>query len=132
LGLLDETEVEAIPDAQPLGDSAPPSLGHDPVTGEVRQPETPKLPQAFVVHLINGKARIRKNAAEWRKDMLGGIAHFGEGEDLARFEDANAASMAELEAVAPNEVAEVRRAFDARLRGNDRDLNDSVEDIGRG
>jgi phage recombination protein Bet len=86
----------------------------------------------FVVHLINGKSRTRKNAAEWKKDMLGGIAHFEDSEDLARFEAENIDNMAALDAVAPGEVGEVRRAFDARLRGNDRDLNDSVEDIGRG
>jgi hypothetical protein len=129
LGWLDESEADSIPGAVPV----------DPDTGEVKTPpqvieppKAPKPPPSFVVHLINGKVRTRKNAAEWRKDILGGIEHFANGEDLARFEAANIESMAELETVAPVEVAEVRRVFDARLRGNDRDLNDSVEDIGRG
>jgi phage recombination protein Bet len=84
---------------------------------------------AFVVHLINGKARTRKNAAEWKKDMLGGIAHFEDDEDLARFEAENKESMAALEAVAPEAVTEVRAAFRERLGA---ELNDSIEDIGRG
>jgi phage recombination protein Bet len=118
-------------------DDKQPDLYHDSnrqmaVEPNARAGSQVPLSPAFVVHLINGKVRTRKNAAEWRKDILGGIEHFANREDLARFETANIESMAELEAVAPDEVAEVRREFDARLRGNDRDLDDSVEDIGRG
>jgi hypothetical protein len=110
LGMLDETEVESIPEARrapaptPIEIAAPAPLDHDPVTGETG-PRTIALP-------TSGNT---KDWIAWGRALIAGIQSAGTSQEISEWNVSNAILLEDARNAAPKVFSSVTKAAVAAI-----------------